>query len=278
MSVRRGGVRHGGASVRHGILTGKRSALVDIGQFVVLTGGVVWLILRGAESLGYNWQWYRVPRYFFEDIDGELIWGPLVRGFLVTIEITALSLLLTIVVGLVTALLRFSDSLVGRGLARCYLEVIRNTPLLVQLYLFYFCVAPILGIDRYWTAVLTLAIFEGAYASEIFRAGIVSVEKGQWEAAFGLGLSQYDTYRYIVLPQAFRLILPPMTGQAVSLIKHSAIISVIAVEELATEGRNIIADTFMSFEIWFTVAAMYLVLTISLSVFVSYLEYRVRAR
>ena len=148
--------------------------------------------------------------------------------------------------------------------------------MLVQIYVFYFVIAPVLGIDRFWTGVLCLGLFEGSFASEIIRAGINSVPRGQWEAGSSVGLSRFASYRYVVLPQAVPLMLPPMTGVLINLIKHSAIVSVIAVFELTTEGRNIIADTYMAFEVWLTVAGIYLVLTVSLSIFVGYLERRLR--
>ncbi len=255
-----------------------RSALIDIAQYLILFGALIWFLVQGAEAMGYNWQWYRVPRYIYRVIDGELIWGPLTLGAIETLKIAGLSLLLATAVGLATALLRLSDLVVGQLIARVYLETIRNTPILVQLYLFYYVLGPIFGLDRYWAGVLCLAVFEGAFASEIFRAGIISVPKGQWEASTSIGLSRLDTYRFIILPQAVRLMLPPLASLAITLVKHSAIVSVIAVNELTTTGRNIISDTFMSFEIWFTVAAIYLVITITLSLFVTYLEHRFRAR
>ena len=238
--------------------------------------GLVWLTIEGAAEMGYNWQWYQIPRYFYRVIDEELIWGPLATGLVITIEISLYSMLLTMVLGLLTALLRMSNSLSGQVLARVYLETIRNTPMLVQIYVFYFVIAPVLGIDRFWTGVLCLGLFEGSFASEIIRAGINSVPRGQWEAASSVGLSRFSSYRYVVLPQAIPLMLPPMTGVLINLIKHSAIVSVIAVFELTTEGRNIIADTYMAFEVWLTVAGIYLVLTVSLSIFVGYLERRLR--
>ena len=256
----------------------RRSRAVDIIQFAVLASGLVWLTVRGAEAMGYNWQWYRMPRFFWQVVDGELIWGPLMTGLRVTIELSLYSMVLTLAIGLLTALLRMSDSVSGQILARIYLEAIRNTPLLVQMLVFYFVIAPIVGIDRFWTGVLCLSVFEGSFASEIIRAGINSVARGQWEAAASVGLSRARIYRHVVLPQAVPLMLPPMTGVLINLIKHSAIVSVIAVFDLTTEGRNIIADTFMSFEVWLTVAAMYLVITCSLSVFVGYLERRVARR
>jgi polar amino acid transport system permease protein len=259
------------------VRAGQRQSYVAIIQFALLTGVLLWLMAKGAESMGYNWQWYRVPRYLYRIKDGELIWGPLMRGLFATIELSLISFALTLVVGLGTSMLRLSSSIVGRGLARCYLELIRNTPILVQLYLFYFVLAPILGVDRWWTAILCLAVFEGSFASEIFRAGILSVPRGQWEASDSLGLPRADAYRFVILPQAIRIMLPPLTSLAVSLIKHSSIVSVIAVAELTTEGRNIISETYMSFEIWFTVAALYLVLTVTLSLFATYLEHRLHA-
>jgi polar amino acid transport system permease protein len=241
-------------------------------QFALLVVLAVFLIVEGGRSMGYNWQWYRVPPFLYRVVDGEIIWGPLMRGLMVTLEISALGLVLTAIIGLTAALLRLSHSIVGRGLARVYLEAIRNTPLLVQLYLFYFVIAPILGIDRFWTGVLCLSVFEGSFATEIIRAGIQAIPSGQWEAAASLGLSRYATMRRVILPQALRLILPPMTGLAVSLVKHSAIVSVIAIFDLTNEARNVIADTFMTFEIWLTTAAIYLAITISLSLLVGRLE------
>jgi len=171
-----------------------------------------------------------------------------------------------------------SGSISGKALATFYLEVVRNTPLLVQLYLFYFVLSPIFGVDRFWTGVICLTFYEATFVAEIIRSGIESVDRGQWEASDGMGLTRSDTYRYVILPQAVPLMLPPLTGQIINLIKHSAIVSVIAVADLTTEGRNIIADTFMSFEIWFTVAGIYLIITLTLSVFVTWLEHRVKVK
>lgn len=253
-----------------------QSPVSGVLQYAIVMIGLVWVTIEGAAGMGYNWQWYQIPRYFYRVIDEELIWGPLATGLVITIEISLYSMLLTLVLGLLTALLRMSNSLSGQVLARVYLETIRNTPMLVQIYVFYFVIAPVLGIDRFWTGVLCLGLFEGSFASEIIRAGINSVPRGQWEAASSVGLSRFASYRYVVLPQAIPLMLPPMTGVLINLIKHSAIVSVIAVFELTTEGRNIIADTYMAFEVWLTVAGIYLVLTVSLSICVGYLERRLR--
>jgi polar amino acid transport system permease protein len=254
-----------------------KSPWFDSLQFLLLSGLLIGLTWRGAASMEYRWQWYRVPKFFYRVIDGEIIWGPLIYGLMVTLEIAAWGLILTLAVGLVTSVLRLSDSIAGRILAKVYLETIRNTPLLVQVSIFYFVLQPILGINNpLWTGILCLAFFEGSFASEIMRAGILSVPRGQWEAGTTVGLSRFQTYLYVILPQAVPLMLPPLTGTLVNLIKHSAILSFVAVFELTTEARNLIGDTFMSFEIWFVVGPMYLVLTISLSTFVGWLERRVR--
>ncbi|MGV6848913.1 MAG: amino acid ABC transporter permease [Marinibacterium sp.] len=217
-----------------------------------------------------------MPQFFYRVIDGELIWGPLVRGLFVTLEITFWASILAFVIGLITALLRLSRSYAGHAIATVYLEVIRNTPLLVQMYLFYFVLSPILGIERFWTGVLCLAFFEASFISEIIRGGILSVPRGQWEGAAALGLRLRHVYARVVLPQAVPLMLPPLTSSMVNLVKSSAIVSTIAIFDLTNEGRNVIADTFMTFEIWLTVAAIYLVLTINLSAVASWLERRAR--
>jgi polar amino acid transport system permease protein len=253
----------------------RRRLMADLGQVALALAGIAWLVLNGAHAFGYNWQWYRVPQYILRVVDGQIIWGPLVRGLLVTLQISAWALVLTLAIGLVAALLRTSRSFAGRALAGGYVQLIRNTPLLVQLYLFYFVLAPILGVGRFWTGILCLGVFEGSFAAEIFRAGIQSVPKGQWEASRSLGLGRYVEFRRVILPQAIQLMLPPLTGQAVSLIKDSSIVSVIAIFDLTNEGRTIISNTFMSFEIWFTVAAIYLILTTSLSAVAGHLERRV---
>lgn len=246
-------------------------------QIAILLVGISWLLNSGAQSMGYQWQWQRVPEYlmFFED--GQ--WWPaeLLEGLLVTIKISALAMVATVVIGLVTALLRLSDSVVGRTLARGYVELIRNTPLLVQIYLLYFVFGPVIGLDRFTTAVLALALFQGAYTAEVIRAGLNSIAQGQFEAARSLGLSPFYTYRDIILPQVLQHTLPPLTNEAVSLVKNSSIVSVMAIFDLTTEGRNIVAETAMPFEIWFTVAAIYLLLTLSLSAVAAMLEKRLGA-
>jgi polar amino acid transport system permease protein len=256
----------------------RRSTVQDILMFAVVLAAATWILVQGTARLGYHWQWYRVPQYLFSFHEGHFHAGPLLEGLMVTLRITAISLILTLAFGLVTALLRLSDSFLGRVLARGYLELIRNTPLLVQLFVIYFVLAPILDISRFTSAVLALSLFEGAYTSEIFRAGILTIHKGQWEAAHSLGLGTLSTYRLVILPQAVRRILPPLTSQSISLVKDSALVSTIAIYDLTMRGQEIIADTYLAFEVWFTVAAMYLVITVALSLVVNMMEGRLKLK
>jgi polar amino acid transport system permease protein len=196
---------------------------------------------------------------------------------MVTLEVSAVALILSSLMGLVTAVARLSGSFATQALARAYLEVIRNTPLLVQLFFIYFVLSPMVGLSRFASAVLALSLFEGAYASEIIRAGILAVPRSQWEAAASIGLSPYRIYRHVVLPQALRHMTPPLISQAVSLIKDSALVSTIAIYDLTMKGQEIIAETYLVFELWFTIAAIYLMLTLALSLVTQAVEKRMAA-
>ncbi|MEZ9858931.1 amino acid ABC transporter permease [Vibrio splendidus] len=254
-----------------------KPALSTLVQIVLLVAAVVWILDSGAQTMGYTWQWERVPDYIAFYEDGE--WWPaeLVEGLLVTINISLISLVATLIIGLTTALLRNSNSVVGRTLATSYVELIRNTPLLVQIYLLYFVFGPVLGLDRFSTAVLALALFQGAYTAEIFRAGLNGIARGQFEAAQSLGLSKTYTYWDVILPQVVQRTLPPLTNEVISLIKNSSIVSVMAIFDLTTEARNIVSETAMPFEIWFSVAIIYLALTLSLSAVAAWLEHKLGA-
>lgn len=241
----------------------------DICAYLLTMLALGWALVYGAEASGYNWQWSRVVPFVIRP-DGSL--GPLVQGAGVTLFLSALSLLGAISLALVTALLRLSPLWMGRTLARIYLESIRNTPLLVQIFFIYFVLAPWMDMGRLTSAVLALSLFEGAYASEIIRASILAIPRGQWEAAQSLGMAPVAVYGRIILPQALRAALPPLTSQGVSLIKDSALVSTIAIMDLAMQAQVVVAETFLSFEIWFTVAGIYLVLTGALSAVARRLE------
>ncbi len=245
------------------------SAVLQVTVIVLL---ISFVLNSGAKDMGYHWQWERVADYIAFYEDGE--WWPaeLLEGVIVTIQLSSLSLLFTLIIGLITALFRLSHSIVARTIAHIYVEVIRNTPLLVQVYVLYFVLGPILGLERFTTAVLAISLFQGAYTAEVFRGGLNSIAKGQFEAAYSVGLSNYHAYRYVILPQVIRRILPPLTNEAVSLVKNSSIVSVMAIFDLTTQARNIVSETAMPFEIWFTVAGIYLIMTFSLSFLSLHLE------
>jgi polar amino acid transport system permease protein len=252
-----------------------RSAF-DIFNFLLLLAILGWLLVLASSRMGYNWQWYRVSRYLFEFTEEGFTAGPLLQGLWITLEIMAVSLVLSMIIGLTACLLRLSGSFMGRALARGYLELVRNTPLLIQIFFIYFVLGPIVGLPRFWAGVLALSLFEGAYTSEIMRAGILSLPRGQWEAAYSLGLSGRATYMRVILPQALRRIVPPLTSQSIALVKDSALVSTISIYELTLQGQVIVANTFLTFEVWFTVAAIYLVLTTGLSLLVDILERHLR--
>jgi len=248
------------------------STPVSIVIYLSVISAIVYAAYNGSQAMGYNWQWYRVPKYFYTLTDDGFQWGEIAIGLVKTLELSLLAFALAVVIGLAVALLRLSGLLVGSAIAVVFLEIVRNTPLLVLLYLFYYVLGPIFDLDRFTASVLCLGVYHGAMVSEIFRAGINAIPAGQWEGAKSIGMSTAQSYRYIVLPQSIRFMLPPLTGEAVNMIKSSAIVSVIAVAELTTIGRNIISDTYMSFEIWFTIALVYLVVTLILSIGISYVE------
>ncbi|NDV27916.1 amino acid ABC transporter permease [Desulfovibrio sp. JC010] len=243
----------------------KKIFLLDSLLFCIIICGLCYLLYRGTESLGYNWQWFRVPEFLFSINDGKFTPGLLLQGLAVTLEITGLGFVLTFAIGLGAAIMRLSNSFTARSLARIYLEIIRNTPLLIQLFFIYFVVAPIVDMNGFWASVIALSLFEGAYASEIFRAGITSIDRGQWEAAFSLGGDRKFAYYNVILPQAVPRVAPPLAGQAIALVKDSALVSTVAIYDLTMQGQSIISETFLTFEIWFTVAAIYLSITLLLS-------------
>ena len=200
--------------------------------------------------------------------------GPLLKGLWVTITISFAAGLLGLVLGLVTGLCRISRNYTLRGLAVTYIELVRGTPLLVQIFIFYFFIGTVLNLDRMVAGIGALGIFAGAYIAEIVRAGIQSIPRGQMEAARSLGMTMPQAMRYIILPQAFKRTLPPMAGQFISLIKDSSLVSVIAITDLTKSGREVITSSFATFEVWFTVAALYLVVTSLLSQLVFWMERR----
>ena len=202
----------------------------------------------------------------------------LIEGAGITIEITTISVLIGLVIGLIVGVMRISEYKLLRGLAICYIDFLRGTPLLVQLFIIYFALPLIIGtrIDPFIAAITGCGINSGAYIAEIFRSGIQAIDKGQMEAGRSLGLSWLQTMRFIIVPQAFKNIVPQLGNEFIALLKDSSLVSVIGFAELTRQGQLIIAKTYGAIEIWLSVAVLYLVMTLSISRIVSLLERRLK--
>jgi polar amino acid transport system permease protein len=200
--------------------------------------------------------------------------GPLLWGLWTTLWISVVSGAFGLAIGLFTGLCRLSNNPTLRDLSTVYVELVRGTPLLVQIFIFYFFIGTVLNLSREFAGVAALALFTGAYVGEIVRAGVQSIAKGQNEAARSLGLTGGQSMRHVILPQAFKRVLPPLAGQFISLVKDTSLVSVIAITELTKSGREAITTSFSTFEIWFCVAALYLVINLPLSQIASRLERR----
>ena len=200
----------------------------------------------------------------------------LLMGAGVTIEITAFSVAIGFFIGLFVGIARISQFKILRIMAAVYADCIRGTPLLVQIFLIYFALPMAIGqrVEPFIAEVAACGINSGAYVSEIFRAGIQAIDVGQMEAGRSLGLTWWQTMRFIILPQAFKNILPPLGNEFIAMLKDSSLVSVIGFEELTRRGQLIIAQTYGSFEIWMTVAVLYLIMTMAISRIVAFLEKR----
>ncbi|MFV0350058.1 MAG: ABC transporter permease subunit [Halodesulfovibrio sp.] len=210
--------------------------------------------------------------------------GILLEGLWITLKVSFIAIIFGIVLGVLTGLCRISTNPALRWSAITYIELIRGSPLLVQIFLWYFVAGTLINgmlqsiglgvMPPLWYGVLALAIFTGAYVAEIVRAGIQSVHRGQMEAARSLGLNYSQAMRRIILPQAFRRILPPLAGQFISLVKDSSLLGVIAVRELTKATREVVSSSLQPFELWILCAVLYLVLTFALSLLIQQLERR----
>jgi len=204
-------------------------------------------------------------------------------GIFLTLYVTLFAFLLASVIGLIAGLMRVSSNPVLYTLSTLYVEIIRGIPLLVQILYFFYVIAPYLAsqvpepFDSLFRSevnegILALAIGYGAYLAEVYRAGIESIPRGQMEAARSLGMSYFESMRYVVLPQAIRTVLPPLGNDFISMLKDSALTSAISVKELTLWTRQRSANTFRPLEHWTIAAILYLVMTLGLSVIVRYLE------
>lgn len=209
--------------------------------------------------------------------DLELIWSslPLLGlGALVTVEITAVAVTCGVFIGLFVGIAELSSYRWLRIPAKIYVDFIRGTPLLVQIFIIYFALPTVLGmrIEPFVAAVTACSINSGAYVAEIFRAGIQSIDRGQMEAGRSLGMTWNQTMLYVIIPQAFRRIIPQLGNEFIAMLKDSSLVSVIGFEELTRKGQLVIASTYGSLEIWSAVAIIYLIMTLSISRIVSMLE------
>ncbi len=267
--------------------------------------GLAWLAWTAHDNLDYDWNWKLIWEYTLRVDPATGSWkaGLILQGLAATIRLAVWTTVLATLLGTAMGLFRSGRNLFLRLTARTYVESVRNLPPLVLIFLFYYffsgqildalgaeqairalpesardvlawLLAPPREFDRFASAVLTLALYEGAYITEIVRAGIQSVETGQCEAARAQGLSRWQTMRHIILPQALRRVVPPLAGQFISTIKDSAIVAVISVPELTFQGLQLMASTFRTFEVWIAILGLYLVLCLGLSLASRRLEVR----
>ena len=277
---------------------------------VVLAGLLAYVGLRIEGTLNYQWRWEIIPNYLlrFDADSGRWVANLLVEGLVTTLRISLYAGLLAVILGVVLGVARTVNSLAVRMLARTYVELLRNIPPVVVIFIFFFFLSEqlitALDIEAWargiaagpnsgiWTwlfgdlnrlpavisGVIVLALFESAFVGEIVRAGIESIGRGQHEAARSLGLSRLDALRFVVLPQATRRVLPPLSNQFIILVKDSSIISLISVQELTYKTVELVASTRAIFEAWLTTAVLYFALCFSLSLLFGQLERRARRR
>ncbi len=278
--------------------------VLDLAILLLAGGGLAWLVLRAQASLPYAWDWSVLPQFLvYTADDGTWRAGRILTGLLTTVRLSLWAGALALVLGTCAGLMRVSARLFWRLTGGAYVLCVRNTPPLVLIFLFsYFlsgqlisalgldmlvarlpevlrplaeaCFGPLHQMPGFATAILTLGLIEGAYMAEIVRAGVQSVEQGQWDAASALGFSRRRTLVHVILPQALRRMLPPLTGQFVSTVKDSAIVSVISIPELTFQAQELVSATYRSFEVWTLVLVLYLALNLPCSLAARWLELR----
>ena len=223
------------------------------------------LIALAFSRVDYNWNWAGVWEYRQK----------FVQGWLTTVGLSLAALLASSLIGSVAALLLQSSQPLLEAVGRVYVELIRGTPLLVQLLIGFYVIASAVGLEnRFVVGVLVLSLFSGAYMAEIFRGGLAAIPKTQIDAARAIGLSPLQTLRFVILPQAVRLVLPPVAGQLVSLVKDSSLLSVIAISEFTLNAQEVNSFTYSTLESYLPLAVGYLILTLPLSALSRWLEAR----
>jgi polar amino acid transport system permease protein len=274
---------------------------LDAVLITLLLAAGAYLVRRIGVEMDYRWQWPVILQYLFRPEGGSWVAGSLAQGFLTTLKLSLWATVLAALAGTVMGIMRVSHGFLNRLIAGSYVELVRNLPPLVLVFIVYFFIGErimtVLGVENliraaspatqevlafffapparlsgFFAGLATLVLYEASYITEIVRAGIQSIEKGQWEAAHALGLSRWQQLRYVILPQALRRILPALAGQLISTIKDSAIVSVISIPELTFQGLEIMSATYLTFEVWITITALYFVLTFTFSLGVRRLE------
>ena len=278
-----------------------RISWIDGLLLALLTAAALYCVRRISVDMQYNWQWAAIPQYLVRIEAGNLKAGTLLQGFLITVKLSLWATVFATLFGTAMGLLRLSAGRCERLIAAGYVEIVRNLPPLVLVFIVYFFagdrIMSALDIERtirtaapgaqatlsfifttperlsvFFAGLTTLVFYEAAYIAEIVRAGIQSIERGQWEAAHALGLARYQQLLFVIMPQAFRRILPSLAGQLISTIKDSAIVSVISIPELTFQGTELMSATYLTFEVWITVMALYFVLTFTLSLAARHME------
>jgi polar amino acid transport system permease protein len=278
---------------------------VDFTLFAGVIFLMVYAVYQVNDVLVYKWNWGRVTNFVirFDKDSGTYVANLLLHGLATTLRLAVWGTVLATIIGLVMGYWRTCENLTLRIISRCYVELIRNIPPVVFIFIFFFFISsqifPALGFDNinpdspfvdnaifrimfgdpvllsnFLAGMVCLAMFEGAYITEIVRAGIQSIPKGQWEASRAIGLSPFNVLRDIILPQALRKILPPLAGQFITLIKDSAIVSLISIQELTFLATEVAASTTKVFETWILVGAMYFVLCYGFALLFAWLERR----
>ena len=268
-----------------------------------INGEVESIITKGKEAIitvkGYKGESesYTVPLESVIVVDGEVIsigdvlgstekWEPglLMIGLWITLKLSIFATIFGVLIGVAGGLARISSNPAFKWTTIVYVEIVRGSPLMVQILIWYFVIGTVINdllaaygmgrIPAFWYGVASLACFAGAYVTEIVRAGIQSIHRGQTEAARSLGMSYAQCMRYLIRPQALSRILPPLAGQFISLIKDSSLLGIIAIRELTKAAREGVTASLQPFEIYLVLALLYLVLTFTLSMFVQHLERR----
>lgn len=247
---------------RLGRPVGLAAMMVSWGLVALLTTA---LFSFAFSQLHYGWNWEAIWQYRQK----------FVQGWLMTVALSAASLLLSLIIGLLAALARRSAFLPLRYSAVLYVEIVRGTPLLVQILILFYVVANAFGMEnRYFVGVLALSLFAGAYLAEMIRSGIDSIRGSQLESARAIGLTRGQTYRYVIFPQLVRQLVPPLTGQFASIIKDSSLLSIIAVSEFTLNAQEVNAFTYSTLESYLPLALGYLLLTLPISLLSRVLERR----